>query len=95
MKQNYLVIDIALCHDCNNCFMACKDEHVDNDWLPYTNAQPRHGHRWMNIHRTERGQYPRIDVAYLPMPCPASTARTRPALKRILTVLAAVKTVLC
>lgn len=69
MKQNYLVIDINLCHDCNNCFMACKDEFVENDWLPYTSAQPRHGHRWMNIHRTERGQYPRIDVGYLPMPC--------------------------
>ena len=69
MKQRYLVIDVALCHDCNNCFMACKDEHVDNDWAPYTGAQPRHGHRWMNIQRTERGQFPRIDVAYLPMPC--------------------------
>lgn len=69
MKQNYLVIDVALCHDCNNCFMACKDEYVDNAWLPYTDAQPRHGHRWMNILRTERGQYPRIDVAYLPLTC--------------------------
>lgn len=67
--QKYLVVDVSLCHDCNNCFIACKDEHVDNDWLPYTAAQPRHGHRWMNIFRKERGQYPRIDVAYLPMPC--------------------------
>jgi len=69
MKQRYLVIDVALCHDCNNCFIACKDEHVMNNWPPYTEAQPRHGHRWMNIQRKERGQYPRIDVAYLPMPC--------------------------
>ena len=69
MKQAHLIIDIALCHDCNNCFLACMDEHVANDWPPYTDAQPRHGHRWMNIHRTERGQCPRIDVAYLPMPC--------------------------
>lgn len=68
-RQKYLVIDVALCHDCNDCFIACKDEHVDNEWLPYTNAQPRHGHRWMNIQRSERGQYPRIDVCYLPMPC--------------------------
>jgi Fe-S-cluster-containing dehydrogenase component len=69
MKQHYMVIDVSRCHDCNNCFMACKDEHVDNEWLPYTHAQPRHGHRWMNIQRTERGQYPRIDVCYMPMPC--------------------------
>jgi len=40
-----------------------------NDWLPYSKAQPRHGPRWMNILRKERGQYPRIDCAFLPMPC--------------------------
>jgi len=69
MKQRYMVIDVSLCHDCNNCFLACKDEHVGNKWLPYTDEQPRHGHRWMNILNKERGQYPRIDVAYLPVPC--------------------------
>lgn len=69
MKQHYMVIDVALCSDCNNCFIACKDEHVGNKWLPYTDEQPRHGHRWMNILQNERGQYPRIDVNYLPMPC--------------------------
>jgi len=40
-----------------------------NDWLPYSLAQPRHGPRWMNIERKERGQYPRIDCAFLPKPC--------------------------
>jgi Fe-S-cluster-containing dehydrogenase component len=69
MKQWYMVIDVAKCHDCNNCFMACKDEHVDNDWEGYTASQPRHGHRWMNIERIERGKYSRNDVRYLPMPC--------------------------
>jgi Fe-S-cluster-containing dehydrogenase component len=68
-KKNYLVIDIALCHDCNNCFIACKDEFVMNSWLPYSDEQPRHGPRWMNIERKERGQYPRIDVNFLPKPC--------------------------
>jgi Fe-S-cluster-containing dehydrogenase component len=68
-KQYYLVIDVALCHDCNNCFIACKDEHVMNCWPPYTDDQPRHGPRWMNIERKERGQYPRIDVNFLPKPC--------------------------
>lgn len=68
-KQKYVVIDVSLCHDCNNCFMACKDEHVGNKWLPYTDEQPRHGHRWIDIQSIERGQCPRIDVAYLPVPC--------------------------
>ena len=68
-KKRYLVIDVSLCHDCNNCFIACKDEFVSNDWMPYSKAQPRHGPRWMNIERRERGQYPRIDCAFLPMPC--------------------------
>jgi Fe-S-cluster-containing dehydrogenase component len=40
MKQRYLVIDVALCHDCNNCFIACKDEHVMNNWPPYTEPSP-------------------------------------------------------
>ena len=69
MKQTFMVIDVGLCHDCNNCFMACKDEHVDNNWPGYTGPQPRHGQRWMNIERRERGVYARNDVAYLPMPC--------------------------
>ena len=68
-KQKYLVMDIASCHDCNDCFMACKDEHVGNDWMPYTEEQPRHGHRWIKLLRTERGQCPRIDVSYLAMMC--------------------------
>ncbi len=69
MKKWNMIIDVAQCHDCNNCFLACKDEHVNNEWPPYAAAQPWHGHRWMNIMRKERGQYPVVDVAYLPTPC--------------------------
>lgn len=68
-KQSFMIIDVGLCFDCNNCFMACKDEHVGNSWLPYTDDQPRHGHKWIDIKAKERGQYPRIDVGYLPVPC--------------------------
>ena len=68
-KKWNMVIDIALCQDCNNCFLADKDEFVGNDWPPYSAAQPSHGHRWVNIKRKERGQYPLIDVAYLPLLC--------------------------
>lgn len=69
MKTWHLMIDVAKCHDCNNCFLACKDEYIENDFPPYSLAQPRHGHRWMNILRKERGQYPKVDVTYLPVPC--------------------------
>ncbi|SMC47174.1 4Fe-4S dicluster domain-containing protein [Sporomusa malonica] len=69
MKKWHLIIDVEKCVDCNNCFLSCKDEHVDNDWPGYTRPQPRHGHRWINIMRKERGQYPLIDVAYRPTTC--------------------------
>jgi len=64
-----MIIDVALCHDCNICYMGCKDEHVGNDWTPYTGPQPRLGHRWINIECRERGSKGRIDVACLPLPC--------------------------
>lgn len=69
MKKWYMIIDIEKCEDCNNCFMACKDEHVDNEFPPYSAAQPLHGHRWMNIMRKERGSGSLMDVAYRPTPC--------------------------
>jgi Fe-S-cluster-containing dehydrogenase component len=69
MKKWHFIIDVGKCEHCNNCFLSCKDEHVGNDWPGYTWSQPRHGHRWMNIRRRERGQYPLIDVAYRPTPC--------------------------
>ncbi len=69
MKKWNLIIDVAKCHDCNNCFLSCKDEYFENDFPPYSVAQPRLGQRWINIMRKERGQYPKVDVAYLPIPC--------------------------
>ncbi|MFC1932056.1 4Fe-4S dicluster domain-containing protein [Chloroflexota bacterium] len=69
MEKWNLVIDVEKCEDCNNCFLSCKDEYVDNDFLPYSVAQPKHGHSWMNIIRKERGQCPMVDVAYLLIPC--------------------------
>lgn len=69
MKKWNMIIDAALCHDCNNCFLADKDEFVGNDFPPYSVAQPWSGHRWMNIERKERGRYPIVQVAYLPVPC--------------------------
>ena len=68
MKKWNLIVDVALCHDCNNCFLACKDEYVGNDFKGYSAAQPWFGQRWMNVERKERGQFPMVQVAYLPTP---------------------------
>jgi Fe-S-cluster-containing dehydrogenase component len=69
MKSWHLIVDVARCHDCNDCFLADKDEFCGNDFPPYSAAQPWHGHRWMNIRRKERGQFPLVETAYLPTPC--------------------------
>ncbi len=69
MKKWHLVIDVEKCENCHNCFLACKDEHVDNDWPGYAAPQPAEGPSWINIKSKERGTFPLIDVGYLPLPC--------------------------
>jgi tetrathionate reductase subunit B len=64
-----MVIDITKCNGCFNCQIACKDEHVDNDWSPYAKPQPDMGQFWMHVELVERGQYPKVKVAYIPKPC--------------------------
>ncbi len=69
MNTWIMVIDVEKCENCNNCFLACKDEHCGNQWPGYSQAQPLHGHRWIDILAKERGRFPMVDVAYLPKPC--------------------------
>jgi Fe-S-cluster-containing dehydrogenase component len=69
MKKPRIIVDVALCQGCNNCFMACKDEHQGNDWPGYSRPQSRHGERWIDLPYNERGQFPQIDVAYRPTLC--------------------------
>jgi Fe-S-cluster-containing dehydrogenase component len=69
MKTWYFVIDVEKCENCKNCFLACKDEYVGNDWPGYSGAMPDNGPSWIATPGVERGQYPFIDVAYLPTPC--------------------------
>ncbi len=64
-----LFIDVAKCHNCRNCYVACKDEHVGNDYPGYAAPQPKHGHDWIAIHTHERGEAPMVDVAHLPTLC--------------------------
>lgn len=69
MKKWNLVIDVAECHNCNNCFLAVKDEYTGNDFPGYSAPQPLHGHKWINILARERGRAPMVDAAYLPTTC--------------------------
>ena len=63
------VIDVGICNGCYCCQIACKDEHVDNDWSPYAKPQPDLGHFWMHVGEVERGEVPKVKVAYVPKPC--------------------------
>lgn len=64
-----MVIDITKCNACYSCFIACKDEYWDNDYPPYSAAQPRHGQFWIRIEKKEGGTYPHVRVSYMPIPC--------------------------
>ena len=69
MTQYGMIIDLEKCNGCYNCFMACKDEYCGNDHPPYSLSQPLTGHFWMRISERERGEFPKIKVAYRPTPC--------------------------
>jgi len=64
-----MVIDIARCTGCYCCFTACKDEYWDNDYPPYSAAQPRYGQFWLDMVKKERGTHPCVKVAYIPVLC--------------------------
>jgi Fe-S-cluster-containing dehydrogenase component len=69
MARYGMVIDATKCSGCYNCFLACKDEHCGHDYPGYAAAQPMTGHFWMNLFEKERGQYPKVKIAYTPVPC--------------------------
>jgi len=69
MDKWNLIIDVENCTNCNMCVLACQDEHVDNDFPSYAAPMPKHGARWIEIMRKERGQASMIDVAYMPVMC--------------------------
>lgn len=69
MARYGIVVDLSKCTACYGCFAACKDEYWENDYPPYSVGQPRFGQFWMNVFKKERGEYPYIKVAYMPMLC--------------------------
>ena len=64
-----LVIDLNICNGCYNCQVACKDEHVGNDWSPIAKPQPDTGQFWNKVHDNVRGQVPKVKVTYVHSIC--------------------------
>jgi Fe-S-cluster-containing dehydrogenase component len=69
MARYGMVININKCTGCYNCFLTCRDEHAGNDYAGYSAAQPMSGMNWMKVLEKERGQYPKVKVAYTPVTC--------------------------
>ncbi len=63
------VIDLDICNGCYCCQIACKDEHVGNDWTPYAKPQPDTGQFWLKMTEKIRGTVPKVKVAYQPIMC--------------------------
>jgi tetrathionate reductase subunit B len=59
------MIDIDKCNGCYNCQVACKDEHVANDWTPVAKPQPDTGHFWMKVTDVVKGTVPKVRVRYM------------------------------
>jgi Fe-S-cluster-containing dehydrogenase component len=64
-----LIIDVSKCSGCMCCYVACKDEHFENDWSPYAKPQPLTGHFWIRVKDMERGTIPKVKVSYIPVLC--------------------------
>jgi tetrathionate reductase subunit B len=64
-----LIIDITKCNGCHNCQIACKDEHVGNDWSPVAKPQPMAGQFWTKVEDKVRGTVPKVKVSYLHSVC--------------------------
>lgn len=64
-----MIVDLDECTGCNLCIIACKDEHVGSEHIPWTKSQPETGHFWMNLETFERGSIPKVRMTYLPILC--------------------------
>jgi tetrathionate reductase subunit B len=63
------VIDVSICNGCYCCQIACKDEHVGNDWTPYAKPQPDTGQFWLKQNEFIRGTVPKVKMHYIPVLC--------------------------
>lgn len=69
MSAKMFLVDAGKCSGCSLCVVACKDEHVDSTYQPWTKPQPEAGHFWIGVRSLERGRLPRVRVTHLPVLC--------------------------
>ncbi len=68
-KKWNMIVDIARCDNCRNCFLATKDEHIGNEFPGYSAPQPERGHSWVDVKRHERGKWPAVEARFMPVMC--------------------------
>jgi len=69
MSRYAFAIDVSRCDGCGSCFIACKDEYVGNDHLPFSAAQPPFGHKWLRLNEVEQGSEMKVKVDYITLMC--------------------------
>jgi Fe-S-cluster-containing dehydrogenase component len=62
MTRYALLVDTTKCIGCGVCVAICKDQFVDNDWPPYSAAQPTTGQFWIQLTEFETGKA--VDYTY-------------------------------
>ena len=60
-----MFFDIDRCNGCYCCQVACKDEHVGNDWTPIAKPQPDIGQFWLKLTDVVQGSVPKVRVRYM------------------------------
>jgi Fe-S-cluster-containing dehydrogenase component len=63
-----ILIDPSRCVQCCNCQNSCKDEFVDNEWLPYA-AKQGPGQFWIQIRERQAASGTRMRLERVPVPC--------------------------
>ncbi|MFA5628639.1 MAG: 4Fe-4S dicluster domain-containing protein [Dehalococcoidales bacterium] len=63
------IYDVDACLGCYSCQIACKDEHCNNDWMPYAKPQPVWGQFWYKLDFNERGEGDKQKINWLATLC--------------------------
>ena len=64
------IIDVSICNGCYCCQIACKDEYVGNDWIPYTNkTQPDTRQLRLKMNEFIRGMVTKIKMNFISVLC--------------------------
>ena len=69
MKKWNMIVDVARCNNCYNCFIGTKDEYVGNSYEGVAAPQPLHGHSWVKMEYRESGQWPMVETYFRPTMC--------------------------